>query len=75
MKAKINSDGNLSLLRVGKWKRQYCPYTDEHNPCGDLCPKFKEVKSKGISILFVCGIRHSIAADERQVSIMPKEKE
>lgn len=45
MKAKIDKDGNLSILRGPKYKSQYCPFTGDadYSPtCGDWCPLFVE---------------------------------
>jgi len=40
MDGKITKDGDLMILRAGKWKQQICP-TSSLN-CGDACPLFGE---------------------------------
>lgn len=38
-KIKMNSFGNLEIMRKGKWVRQRCPFSTGHS-CGDSCPLF-----------------------------------
>lgn len=40
MQGKIDENGNLLILRGGKWKSQYCP--KRLGRCNDGCPKFGE---------------------------------
>ena len=40
MEGKITKDGDLMILRAGKWKQQICPACGLN--CGDACPLFGE---------------------------------
>jgi len=43
MRAKLSTDGYLSVLRSnGGYKRQVCPFREKF--CGDSCPHFREVE-------------------------------
>lgn len=42
MKIKIDKDGRLFLDRAGKMTKQWCPYSQSDNSCGDWCPHFGE---------------------------------
>jgi hypothetical protein len=54
MKARIDSDGKLWIVRAGVEKVQYCPFTEEEGrKCGDWCPQFWEPKPKDV-VLCIC---------------------
>lgn len=38
MKARINKDHQLELLRAGLWAFQLCPYNEGASRCDDSCP-------------------------------------
>ena len=44
MKGKINTNGNLFVLRNGTWKTQCCTMVEDRS-CGDWCPIFHETHS------------------------------
>lgn len=71
MRAKIE-DGYLWLDRVGKLKRQGCPYQQRDNDieyCGDWCPLFDTSKDDEFIIISLCQKSYAIAdkdfTDER----------
>jgi len=54
MKGHITTDGNLHIMRAGKYKAQNCPFVDEITACGDHCPLFGEPSGMGTMDLKLC---------------------
>jgi len=50
MNGKINTNGQLSIIRGEKYKPAYCPLYSSESTCGDWCPLFREPYNKTVSI-------------------------
>lgn len=67
LKAKIDFNGNIHLLRRNRLKAQECPYSG-NEPCTDFCPKFKEPEiictEHPHVLLSICGTELIFGEDE-----------
>ena len=71
-KAMIDKNGNIHIMRAGKWKPQRCPDTIDSKDsvyCGGWCPRFHEwIDSNGVKHLELgcCHIHIPITVDMRE---------
>jgi hypothetical protein len=71
MKARIDSDGTLDVLRKGKMTPQICPFKlGDERYCGNWCPLFGEpipgYNSDTPDLLAICkGVEFDLIEDKR----------